>query len=384
MEKKEFHVVYIITKLELGGAQKVCLSLFEGLAQSGHTASLISGNDGILTSTVQHHPHFYVFPTFKREVSLKNFYQEIKNFIHLARHLKKMRIHYPNLIVHTHSTKAGLIGRWAAFFSGIQQRIHTVHGYAFHAHQNIFISLAVYVLELLTSFITTHFICVSSADVQTGVRFLPRFKNKYSIIRAAVNKQFYELQPPEIAYEEENITKGIFTIGTVACLKKQKNLTDLIRAFHYAHQKNPVLRLEIIGDGMLRPELEQLIQDYHLTSVVTLLGWKNSVAPLMLSWGAFALTSLWEGLPCALVEARLLKLPILAYNTGGIPDVIINGKNGFLYKQKDWKSLAEGMVAVSTNDELYRKLCGYHENLDDFRDQTMIAKHIELYQRLIE
>lgn len=359
MKKKELHVLYIITKLELGGAQKVCLALFEGLTQSGHVSLLVSGQEGPLVAKVEHYPHVYLLTNLKREISLFALYHEAKNFLQLIRHIKQLRQKFPDLIVHTHSTKAGLIGRWAAFFAGVKKRIHTVHGYAFHAFQPKFVWWSIYILELLTSFITSHFVCVSSTDVQTGVRLFPKFKNKYSIIRAAVNyEHFVNLHPAQKAVQKNEP----FIIGTISCFKKQKNLTDLLHAFHYAYQKNNALRLEIIGDGVLRPHLEQLIKTFELSDVVTLHGWQDSVAPLMLSWHAFALSSLWEGLPCAIVEARLLKLPVLAYNTGGIHDVIVHGKNGFLYTQKDWKSLSEGMIEISTNKELYKKLQAYNKD----------------------
>lgn len=383
MQKKELHVVYIITKLELGGAQKVCLSLFEGLTQSGHLSLLISGAEGPLVDQVKQNSSVYLLPDLKREVSFLGIYHEIKNFVKLVSHLKTLHQKFPDLIVHTHSTKAGLIGRWAAYCAGIKNRIHTVHGYAFHAFQFKLVWLAIYILELFTSFITTHFICVSSTDVQTGVRLFPGFKNKYSIIRASVDwQQFAEIQPA-IVTDNNNANKKTFIIGTISCFKKQKNVTDLIRAFNNAYQKNNALRLEIIGDGFLRPELEKLIENYHLKEVVTLHGWQNSVAPLMLSWSAFALSSLWEGLPCAIVEARLLKLPVLAYNTGGIHDVIFHGKNGFLYKQKDWQGLAQGMIELSTNHELYKKMQMYNENLSDFSNRTMVSKHIDLYSQFM-
>ncbi len=380
MKKKELHVVYIITKLELGGAQKVCLSLFEGLQQAGHNAALISGTEGPLVATIQHNPSVYLLNNLKREVSLYNLYAEIKSFLLLFYYLRTLKKKYKNLIVHTHSTKAGLVGRWAAFLAGIPTRIHTVHGYAFHSFQPKIIWLGIYFLELITSFITTHYVCVSSSDVQTGVSLFPFFKKKYSIIRAAVNWQhFYQLQHNKLSITHDH---NLFIIGTIACFKKQKNIPDLIKAFWHAYQHNSNLRLEIIGDGILRPQIEQLITSYNLNQVITLHGWQQSVAEIMLNWHAFALTSLWEGLPCSIVEARLLKLPILTYNTGGIHDVIIHGKNGFLYKQGDWQSLANGIIELSLNQNLYKKMQQYADDLNDFNNEIMVQKHIELYSDL--
>ena len=102
----------------------------------------------------------------------------------------------------------------------------------------------------------------------------------------------------------------------------------------------------------------------------------------MLSWNAFVMSSLWEGLPCAVVEARLLKLPVLTYNTGGIHDVVMHGQNGFLYKQGDVQSLAHGMLEVTKNKLLYCKLQNFQEDLSDFNNQQMVQQHIQLYQNL--
>ena len=185
------HVVYIITKLELGGAQKVCLSLFNALQKKGN-AHLISGSDGLLVSKVIHNKQALLLPSFKREVSLRGIFSEVKNFWSLIQQLHKLKQKYPQLIVHTHSTKAGIMGRWAAFFAGIAPRLHTVHGFAFHEHQPRLLWFVIYFLELITSMITTHFICVSSYDAKIGKRLFPFFSKKHSIIRAGVeSSSFY-------------------------------------------------------------------------------------------------------------------------------------------------------------------------------------------------
>lgn len=379
-QKKDLHVLYIITKLELGGAQKVCLALKNGLDSSGHTSSLISGTQGSLVENVNKLSHVYLLETFKHELSLLNIWNEYKNFIGLIVRIKKLKKKYPHLIVHTHSTKAGLVGRWAAFFSGVKRRIHTVHGYAFHRHQNKIVWTAIYMLELMTSFITTHYVCVSSEDVKTGIRLFPRFTIKHSIIRAAVDwDQFY--QPArKITPFPENQQPFIF--GTVTCFKKQKNLFDLLNAFKLVQKQNPTVKLEIIGDGVLRPQLEAWIVQHNLKKNITLYGWQKSVAPLMMNWHAFVLSSLWEGLPCAVVEARLLKIPVLSYNTGGIHDIIIHGENGFLYEQKNIKNLAKGMLSLMLNKKLYNNLQTYNDNLSDFNNKQMVQQHIALYQKL--
>src|SRR5579872_6019108 len=108
---KKLHVLYIITKLELGGAQKVCLSLMHGLVQAGHQVSLISGNEGALVSEITSFNSVILLNSFKREVSLLNLFTELKNFFLIIKQIRRLKKIYPDLIVHTHSTKAGLVGR---------------------------------------------------------------------------------------------------------------------------------------------------------------------------------------------------------------------------------------------------------------------------------
>lgn len=380
-QKKELHVLYIITKLELGGAQKVCLTLKKGLEHEGHTCPLISGTHGILANSVTQEQHVYLLDSLTREVSLFAPIRELRTFFALIRHIKKLKKQYPDLIVHTHSTKAGILGRWAAWCARVKNRVHTVHGYGFHKHQNFIFWTAIYITELFTSLITTHFVCVSSEDVKTGIRLFPGFAHKHSIIRAAVDwEQFYQPARTTTPFPDPSAP---FLFGTVACFKKQKNLMDLLIAFELVYQQHPQARLEIIGDGTLRLQIEKWIAQHHLNSVITLHGWQDKVAPHMITWHAFVLSSLWEGLPCAVVEARLLKIPVLSYNTGGIHDVIIHGENGFLYQQGSIQELAKGMMELLQNPTLVHKLQHYHENLTDFDNQQMIKQHLDLYQKLL-
>ena len=372
--KKKLHIIYIITKLELGGAQKVCLSLFKHINTKNIVTHLISGKKGPLVHEIQSCTHSYLLSSMERRISFFSF-KELRNFILVIKLLRSIKKKYHHCIVHTHSTKAGLIGRWAAFFAGIHRRVHTVHGFGFHSYQNKIFWLINFSLEWLTSFITTHYICVSDHDLTIGTQCIPFFKKKSSLIRAAVyNEAFIP------AIHTKNHLPFIF--GTVACFKHQKNIFDLLRAFNKVHAEYPETYLEIIGDGILRPQYEQWIQAHALSTHILLHGWHMHPQTIMQRWHAFTLTSLWEGLPCAIIEARLLKLPVLAYRVGGIDEVIIPNRNGLLYQPKDWHNFAEGMKQLVTNHQLFNSLITYQDNLSSFTRNHMITQHIQLYKEL--
>jgi glycosyltransferase involved in cell wall biosynthesis len=285
-------------------------------------------------------------------------------------------------MVHTHSTKAGLVGRWAAFFAGIKYRVHTVHGFGFHEHQSWLAWLPIYGLELLTSFITTHFVCVSDCDRQQGARLFPFFRRRSSIIRAAVAWDEFAVVPATVC------PSSPWVIGAVACFKPQKNLFDLLAAFQIVHQTmvqrgDCAPRLEIVGDGEQRPALEAWIKNAGLQDSVLLLGWQHNVADWMRTWHLFALSSLWEGLPCSVIEARLSQLPVVAYNVGGIGEVVTHGKNGFLVTSGDWRGLAACILQTITDPAYYRLLATHEDVLTGFHNQTMVKNHKILYQKLL-
>lgn len=380
MNIKKIRVVYIITKLELGGAQKVCLSLFNGLSRKGCSSHLISGNSGPLVYQVKNNEATILLDSMQREVSFKALIKEIKTFFTLIATLKKMRQEHPHLIVHTHSTKAGILGRWAAFFARVPHRIHTVHGFAFHEHQSRIVWWAIFLAEWITSFITTHFICVSAHDVKIGMKWLPGFSRKNSIIRAGVQwDQFYHKRSQATA----NSTKQPFIFGTISCFKPQKNLFDLLEAFNIAYRADQRARLELIGDGIQRPQIEQWIKKNGLSSAITLHGWQKDVQPIMKHWSSFALSSLWEGLPCAAVEARLLQLPVISYHVGGIAEIIDHERNGLLATPGDYTQLAAHMLRIMQDKKLYRAMSNYQDNLEDFDTRQMVSDHLKLYKQLL-
>ena len=369
------HVIFIITKLELGGAQKVCLALHKAF-QSNST--LISGPKGSLADEAYNIGHFHSIPELEREVSFKGVLFEVIAFFKMIQIIRKTRRQHKTVIVHTHSTKAGIMGRWAAFFARADKIVHTVHGFGFHNYQGRLVWTLIYLLELITSFITDGFVNVSKHDLETGQRLIPRFKKKATLIRAASNS-VNPAQRSVRAHDSEP-----FIIGSISCFKPQKNLTDLISAFYYAQQKTSRdLRLEIIGDGIMRPVLEEQIKRLNLENKISLLGWQQDISPFLQSWHLFALSSLWEGLPCAVIEARFNGVPVVSYNVGGISEVIKTKRNGIILSPQDINGLSDALYSYASDKNLYHQAACYPDKLTPFLPQTMIHEHELLYKSLI-
>lgn len=389
-------VVYVITKLELGGAQKVCLSLFERIAQLGGKTILISGSEGTLVSEVKkkYKPDdLYLLKSLTRELSIFGLFREVKAFWEILFTLRKIKKKYPGreIIVHTHSTKAGLMGRWAAWAARVSQIVHTVHGFGFHPYQRRTYWLANYIFEYLTSFITDKYICVSEHDRSVGQKYIYQFSKKSEVIRAAVA---WDVFSGAARAEREPVTSKKFVIGSISCFKPQKNLSELFRAFAILknqYEGDYEIALELVGDGLQRKELERLAKRLDIAQNIRWWGWQKNTSKLralMENWDLFSLSSLWEGLPCSVIEARLLGIPVACYDVGGIREVIQKPSDGVLIRPGDYYALAQyfreqlDKKEIGAQKESERELekIGAYRQLAPFSDQVMALQHWELYQ----
>jgi glycosyltransferase involved in cell wall biosynthesis len=380
-ETNTFHVVYILTQLELGGAQKVCLELFNHFAPNSY---LISSQTGILLEQVKNDPHFFGLAALQREVSLKTAWKELIAFLNIYLHLIRLKQKHAFIIVHTHSSKAGILGRLAAYLAGIKNVVHTVHGFGITTAQAKTTFFLFALLEQLATFLTNVIICVSKCDQEAGSRLFYGFAKKAIIIRAAVNEgPFLIMKKQATCAKKRNASENKIILGSISCFKPQKNLLDLIKAFYLTEKlcpvKTKVLMLEIIGDGAMRSEIEERITRYGLGDKIKLLGWQEDVLPKMLNWDCFVLTSLWEGLPCSLIQALLLDQAAICYDTGGISEVIKDGENGFLVKQRDLFTFAEKLTFLKNipKSEFTKKTMP--EKTANFFIATMLSRHRDVY-----
>ncbi|HBS47892.1 TPA: hypothetical protein DEO28_01000 [Candidatus Dependentiae bacterium] len=386
MKNKNPHVVHIITRLDLGGAQKVCLLIFKNLQQSGQVngASLIAGEGGGFADSVKDFENVYLLRNFKHAIGLKAVFYDLAAFFQMIFILRKLKKKYSNLIVHTHTPKAGVFGRFAAFFAGVKVRVHTIHGLSFNEFQPKPIQLVIKLVEKFAGFFTTHFICVSKADFEICKKIYPNFEKRSSIIYPAVD--FANFAPTvKTNFDKATEGKNKITLGVVSCLKGLKNIQELLEIFAELDKKlneNFDLNLEIVGDGKFRVGYQEWITKEKLGNKIKLLGWREDVAVLMKNWDIFVLPSLKEGLPCSVVEARFAKLPVVSYEVGGVGEIIESGKNGFVAKLHDKEIFKQNLKKLIINKNLRKNFSQFEDNLEMFKDSFMFEKHTDLYNKL--
>ena len=246
-------------------------------------------------------------------------------------------------LVHTHAGRAGAVGRVAARRAGVRAVVHTLHGFPFNEFQPYAIRRALLGIERRLGRITDYFLTdgtfVASAAVRLGIASPERIRALISPIDPVA-----QTSPGarRLARRRLGIPDEARVIGTAARLAVQKAPLDMVKAF--AALDRPDAYLVWLGDGELRPETERLIEQLQLGDRVLLLGDRDDVPELLPAFDVCAISSLWEGLPCAVVEAMTCGIPVVATAVNSVPEVVIPGRTGLLARPADPRSLARALT----------------------------------------
>ena len=376
-------ICHIITKLELGGAQEVALYAISHLDRARFRPILVAGPGGMLTEEARRLPGVktVIVPSLGRRIHAIS---DLVAFLHLFLLLRRLK----PAIVHTHSSKAGILGRWAAFCARVPLILHTVHGFGITPAQPRWLQRLFILLERITGWITTHWITVSDVDARKG-RQWKLFTTNVSVIRPGIDPSpFQQPLPPadrQRLREEFGIGSGEYLIGTVACLKPQKAPEDVIAVARLVCARMPEARFVLIGDGVLRPHIVALIQKNALRDNVRLAGWRRDVHRAMRCFDLLLLTSRWEGLPRVMLEAASAGLPIVATRVGGVEEAVVERDRVRLYEAGDVAGLAAGVQALlSTNGLVHAHTAGEEHLLPaEFHIEEMVKQYQSLYDRLL-
>ena len=377
---RKLNVLHIITKLELGGAQKNALYILANLDRARYNKYLITSPGGLLQQEARSIPelNFQILFNFRHTI---NPIADLVTLFLLTRYIRNKKID----IVHTHSSKAGILGRWAARFAGAKAIIHTVHGWSFNDYQSPLWRKIIIWLERLTALITDKFIVVSYHDRQKGLDNLIGNEDKYRLIRYGIDYEEFNKKDGSIR-QELGIGASDLLVGMTSCFKPQKSPQDFIRLAYLVNKSVPKVKFILIGDGVLRKKIKRLISKFNLTERVTLTGWRKDISRILSGIDVFVLTSLWEGLPIVILEAMAASLPVIATYTGGIGEVIVEDKSGFLVPPGDMLKMSERLT-VLLKDKNLRAQMGQNarDSLDfNFALTNMIRESKNLYEDIMK
>jgi glycosyltransferase involved in cell wall biosynthesis len=381
-------VAHVITRMILGGAQENTLHTCDLLNRSRDWEVLLVtgppiGPEGELLSEARRLGiPCVVVDALRRAV---NPVLDLAATWELARVFRHCR----PAIVQTHSSKAGVLGRFAARFGGVPVVIHTVEGLPFHRYASPLANALYIAAERAVAPLTDHTVCVAEAMVRQASQAGIRPRGGYSVIYSGMDVSGY---PATSARREQvraqyGFEPGDVVIGKVARLFELKGHEFVIRAAPRILQECPEARFFFVGDGVLRSDLERAVADAGLADHFVFAGLvpPDEVPAMVSAMDIVVHASLREGLARVLVQALLCEKPVVTYDLDGAPEVIIDGETGRLVPPESVDELAGAVVEAVRNPEQARAMAveGRRRFADRFRIEKMVADTEALYRRLL-
>jgi glycosyltransferase involved in cell wall biosynthesis len=379
-------VCHVITRLDLGGAQENTLYTVSRLGPA-YRPRLVCGPGGLLDADAARIPGLEV--TF--EPSLVRPIRPALDLLALGRLTRLFRAERPR-IVHTHSSKAGILGRLAARLAGVPVVVHTIHGFGFHRRQPAPLRLLLVAAERAAAAATTHFNAVARANLEEGVARRIVHRRRATLIRSGVPVGAFEAAARDPALRDGHGLRGELAlppraplIGMIACLKPQKAPVDFVETAARVARAVPEARFVLAGDGELRGAVERRAASLGLDGRLFLLGWRRDVPRILAALDVVVLTSLWEGLPRVLPEAIAAGVPIVATAVDGTTDILSDGETGVVCRPGDVDGLAAGVLRLLREPEWGRGLARRARAvLPEFDIDRMVRDQEALYARLLD
>lgn len=301
-------ILFVITKANWGGAQRYVFDLATHLPKNECETHVAFGQRGRLAEALEQVGiPTHTIGALQRNVS---FGSDLKSFFELYRLCKRLQ---PD-VVHLNSSKAGGVGALAARLARVPRIVFTAHGWPFLEPRNPVTRALIWLTSWLTALLSHKVIVLSEHDLRSA-RAMPLVGHKAVRIYNGIGR----MELGSGAVVRNAFPAGAHITGTVGELTRNKNQTALIEEA----RRKPEMHVAIVGEGELRKELEQKIQEYDLQERVKLFGFLPA-AEVLQGFDTFALPSLKEGLPYVLLEAKAAGLPITANRVGGIPEILDN------------------------------------------------------------
>ncbi|HCP9594549.1 glycosyltransferase family 4 protein, partial [Escherichia coli] len=362
----------------LSGVQRVSLQEFELLPNEQFDINLICKESGPLTDYLDDSVRAFFVPTLCRNISL---IKDMKSLISLYKLLKKEKYD----IVHTHSSKTGILGRIAARLAGVPCVVHTVHGFAFESTKRKSVKLVYKWLEIFAAKCTTRLICLHNEDKEICIKELYVDPMKISVIPNGVDLEKFApaINKGDLKEKILGLKRNSFVFTMVGRLWPQKNPLYFAEAAKYIIENNliPDSVFVIVGDGELMNDLKYNYQtDMNLKKRLLLLGWRNDIPNILKASDVFVLPSLWEGMPLAILEAQSTGLPCIVSNINGNNCLVKNEFDGFLIELNDIDSFINALVRV-TDDKVLNIMSKNCRNkiVNEFNIVKRVDKIKDLY-----
>ncbi|MCX5715329.1 MAG: glycosyltransferase family 4 protein [Candidatus Omnitrophica bacterium] len=387
MEK--IKVMRIIARLNIGGPAIHAVLLNEGLDRDGFDTCLVTGlpeaREGDMTCLAgEKRLNVAVIPELGRNI------RPWADIVALWKLFMLIRKERP-AIVHTHTAKAGVLGRCAAILNGVPVKVHSFHGHVFHDYFSPVTTKAFILIEKIFARFTDRIIVVSDIikeDICDNFKIADR--SKTSVIRLGLDLEQFrnadkmkgELKR-ELGIGQDTLLAGI--VGRLAPIKNHMLFFDAVR---FLKKEVPGLKIRflIVGDGELRSDLVNYADKLGITDLLLFLGWRQDMPRIYADLDIVVLTSLNEGTPLSLIEAMAAKRPVVATAVGGVPNLVEHEKTGLLVESNNAFLLKEAVLRLLSDEPLRRRLgeSASGHVCAAYSKERLIRDMKNLYKQLLE
>lgn len=334
----------MITRLDKGGSAENTMLTALGNTAHGHHVSLICGVSDIPQSETEKRARksgvrIIRFKTLVREIS------PLKDLWTLFRIYRYLKMH-PCDVLHTHTSKAGIIARIAGKIAGVRCIIHTPHGHIFYGYFSAAKTRFLTAVERMVTRNTAAVITLTGSERNDYLdRDIGRPDSVYPVFSGIEMQPYLEADYDRAATRRElGIPQECYLAGTVARLVKVKNQDLTISAAELLRESHPDIRYLFVGDGDLHKHLEQRIVSLGLRDRFVFTGWRNDIPRMLQAMDLYIMCSYNEGMGRAFVEAQACGLPVIGSHVGGIPEVLVDGETGYLVAPSDHEALAKSII----------------------------------------
>ena len=352
-------VLRVIARLNVGGPALHVAYLSAGLTPRGYDTTLVAGTiargeESMAYIAEQAGARVVALPGLSREISPLH---DALAVFRLARLIRQVR----PTILHTHTAKAGTVGRVAALFAGRARPsivVHTFHGHVLRGYFGPTKSKVFRELERLLAKVTTVLVAVSPEVRDDLVSLGVAPAEKFVVVRLGIEleQRVASTVPRDEVRRQLGIPPERFVVGWIGRMTGVKQTHDLLAALTELRAGGVDAGLLVVGDGPDRAGFEQAARDLGLVRHCLFLGYQEDVAPWYAAMDAVALPSGNEGTPVTVIEALAAGKPVVAYEVGGVPDVVREGVDGFLVKAGDTSGLASRLAQLAADPELGHRL----------------------------
>jgi glycosyltransferase involved in cell wall biosynthesis len=407
-DKSTTKILRIIARLNVGGPAIQAITLTSELSSTGYQTMLVCGNvsphEGDMAYlAAKKGVQPFAVPELGREISVVH---DWKAFLALRKIIRQFKPH----IIHTHTAKAGTLGRLAALSINLSHKhktkisvVHTFHGHIFHSYFGFLKTSAFVQIERLLARFTDRIVVISELQKRDICnRFKVAKREKVKVIQLGFDlSNFKDCMKYRRSVRQKflrNDPKEAFLVGAIGRLTPVKNHSLLLKAIKQLNDqgRGDSFRFLIVGDGELRRDLIKEASDLGLQDQVIFVGWQQDMPPVYGALDAVVITSKNEGTPVTLIEAMASDKPVVATDVGGVRDLLggtkgaVHGafelaRNGILVPSGDAKAFADALIFLQENREICARIAS---NSKDFVERQYSIERLlddikSLYEELI-